>query len=116
MPPVVPLMKAGNLKAIAVTSKKRLAAFADAPALSETPGLEDFDFTNWFGFLAQSGTPKPILDVLAKTSVEALKDPKVREGLETQAAVLVGNTPEEFRDFHPRGIGEICEDCPSDRR
>jgi tripartite-type tricarboxylate transporter receptor subunit TctC len=99
MPPVVPLMKAGNLKAIAVTSKKRLPAFAGTPALSETPGLEDFDFTNWFGFLARTGTPKPILDVLAKASVEALKEPKVREVLETQAAVLVGNTPEEFRIF-----------------
>jgi tripartite-type tricarboxylate transporter receptor subunit TctC len=90
-------MKAGNLKAIAVTSKKRLPAFADAPALSETPGLEDFDFTNWFGFLARSGTPKPILDVLAKASVEALKDPKVREGLETQAAVLRGSGRKPMR-------------------
>ena len=99
MPPVVPQMKAGNLKAIAITSKKRLPAFADTPALSETPGLEDFDFTNWFGFLARTGTPKPILDVLARASVEALKEPKVREVLETQAAILVGNTPEEFRIF-----------------
>jgi tripartite-type tricarboxylate transporter receptor subunit TctC len=99
MPPVVPFMKAGTLKAVAVTSAKRSPAFPDTPALSETKGFEDFDFTNWFGLLARSGTPQPILDKLAKVAIEALKDAKVREVLETQAATPVGNTPAEFRAF-----------------
>jgi tripartite-type tricarboxylate transporter receptor subunit TctC len=99
MPPVVPFLKSGNLKAIAVTSAKRSPAFPDVPALSETKGFEGFDFTNWFGLLARTGTPQPILDKIAKVAVEALKDAKVREVLETQAAVPVGNTPEQFRDF-----------------
>ncbi|MEA2978711.1 MAG: hypothetical protein QOF09_534 [Alphaproteobacteria bacterium] len=99
MPPVVPHLKGGTLKAIAVTSAKRSPGFPDTPALSETKGFEGFDFTNWFGLLARAGTPKPILDKVAKVAVEALKDAKVREVLETQAAVPVGNTAAEFRDF-----------------
>ncbi len=99
MPPVVPFLKSGNLKAIAVTSAKRSPAFPNVPALSETKGFEGFDFTNWFGLLARTGTPQAILDKVAKVAIEALKDAKVREVLETQAAVPVGNTPEQFRDF-----------------
>ena len=99
MPPVVPFLKFGNLKAIAVTSAKRSPAFPNVPALSETKGFEGFDFTNWFGLLARTGTPQAILDKVAKVAIEALKDAKVREVLETQAAVPVGNTPEQFRDF-----------------
>lgn len=99
MPPVVPFLKASKLKAIAVTSKRRSPAFPDVPALAETPGLESFDFTNWFGLLARAGTPQPVLDKLAAACAEILKDPKVREVLQTQAAVPVGDTPAEFRDF-----------------
>ena len=99
MPPVVPHMKGGTLKAIAVTSAMRSPAFPNTPALAETKGFEDVDFTNWFGLLARAGTPQPILDKIAKAAVDALKDAKVREVLETQAAVPVGNTPNEFRAF-----------------
>lgn len=99
MPPVVPFIQAGSLKAIAVTSRARSPKFPDIPAMSETPGFEDFDFTNWFGLLARAGTPAAILAKLQVASVEALKDPHVREILATQAAEPVGNTPAQFRDF-----------------
>ncbi|HEX4556183.1 MAG TPA: tripartite tricarboxylate transporter substrate binding protein [Xanthobacteraceae bacterium] len=99
MPPVVPFLKSGHLKAIAVTSKRRSPAFPNTPAIAETRGLEDFDFTLWFGLLARSGTAQPIIDKLAKAAVAALQDGKVREVLETQAAVPVGNTPAEFGAF-----------------
>ncbi|HWK00502.1 MAG TPA: tripartite tricarboxylate transporter substrate binding protein [Xanthobacteraceae bacterium] len=99
MPPVVPFLKAGKLKAIAVTSKKRFPLFPNVPAMSEVKGFEDFDFTNWFGLLAPAGTPKAILDKLQKASAEALKDEHVRQTLENQAAVAVGNTSEEFAKF-----------------
>jgi tripartite-type tricarboxylate transporter receptor subunit TctC len=99
MPPVVPHMEAGALKAIAVTSKRRAAKFPDIPTLAQTKGLEDVDFYNWFGLFARSGTPQPILDRLAKATVAILNDPQVRTVLETQAAEPVGNTPTEFRDF-----------------
>ena len=57
------------------------------------------DFTNWFGLLARTGTPQPILDKLAKAAVSALKDSQMREVVMSQAAEPVGNTPTEFRDF-----------------
>jgi tripartite-type tricarboxylate transporter receptor subunit TctC len=99
MPPVVPHLEAGALKAIAVTSKRRAAKFPDIPALAEIKGLEDVDLYNWFGLFARAGTPQPILDKLAKATVATLNDPQVRAVLETQAAEPVGSTPTEFRDF-----------------
>jgi tripartite-type tricarboxylate transporter receptor subunit TctC len=99
MPPVVPFLKSNKLKAIAVTSKKRFPLFPDVPALAETKGLESIDFTNWFGLLVPAGTPQPILDKLQKAAVEALKDEHVRKILAGQAAVAVGNSPEEFHKF-----------------
>jgi len=99
MPPVVPFLQAGSLKAIAVTSRQRLPLFPNIPAMAETPGFEDFDFTNWFGLLARSGTPQPILDQMAAAAVAALQNPGVRDILNTQAAVAVGDTPSEFARF-----------------
>ena len=99
MPPVVPFLQSGALKAIAVASKQRSPLYPDIPAMAETKGFEDFDFTNWFGLLARAGTSPEILDRLQKASVEALKDTQVQEILKNQAAVPVGNTPAEFRDF-----------------
>jgi tripartite-type tricarboxylate transporter receptor subunit TctC len=99
MPPVVPHLQAHSLKAIAVTSKQRASSFPNIPALAETKGFEDVDFTNWFGLLVPAGTPQPVIDKLAKAATEALKDPKVRDILQTQAAEPVGNTPQEFSAF-----------------
>lgn len=99
MPPVVPFLQAGSLKAIAVTSKQRLPLFPNIPAMAETPGFEDFDFTNWFGLLARAGTPQPILDKIAAAAVAALENPGVRDILNSQAAVPVGDTPAEFGQF-----------------
>jgi tripartite-type tricarboxylate transporter receptor subunit TctC len=99
MPPVVPFLQSGALKAIAVTSKQRSPEFPAIPALAETQGFEDFDFTSWFGLLARTGTPQLIVDKLATATVAALKDARVREILTTQAAEPVGGTPAEFHDF-----------------
>src|SRR5262245_32502211 len=79
MPPVVAFLQSGKLKAIAVTSKSRSPKFPDIPAMAETAGLEDVDFTNWFGLLARTGTPQSILDRLAKAAVASLQDPQVQE-------------------------------------
>jgi tripartite-type tricarboxylate transporter receptor subunit TctC len=99
MPPVVSFFNSRLLKPIAVTSKQRANAFPEIPALAETPGFEDFDFTTWWGLLAPAGTPRPIVDKLAQASAAALADPAVKAVLNTQAAEAVGNKPDEFRDF-----------------
>src|SRR5262245_6301434 len=99
MPPVVSFLQAGTLKALAVASRQRSPLFPNIPALSETQGFEQVDFTNWFGLLVPSGPPPALVEKLHKAAAEALKDPKVREILVTQAAEPVGNTPDEFRGF-----------------
>jgi tripartite-type tricarboxylate transporter receptor subunit TctC len=99
MPPVVQFLQAGTLKAVGVTSKQRSPLFPNISALAEMQGFEDFDFTNWFGLFARTGTPQPIVDKLAAASIAALKDSRVRDVLKTQAAEAVGNTPAEFGDF-----------------
>jgi tripartite-type tricarboxylate transporter receptor subunit TctC len=99
MPPVVPFFSSHMLKPIAVTSKQRSSEFPDIPALAETPGFEDFDFTTWWGILAPAGTPQIIVDKLALASAAALADPAVKAVLNTQAAEAVGNKPAEFRAF-----------------
>jgi tripartite-type tricarboxylate transporter receptor subunit TctC len=99
MPPVVGFLESHALKAIAVASRQRSPRFPDIPALAETLGLGDFDFTNWFGLLARTGTPPAILQQLYKTSTEVLQDAQVREILVAQAVEPVGSRPDEFRDF-----------------
>ncbi len=99
MPPVVPFLQAGTLKALAVASRQRSPLFPNIPALAETEGFREVDFTNWFGLLVPSGTAAALVEKLHKASAEALKDPRVREILVTQAAEPVGNTPDEFRGF-----------------
>jgi tripartite-type tricarboxylate transporter receptor subunit TctC len=99
MPPVVGFLQSRALKAIAVASRQRSPRFPDVPALAETRGFEEFDFTNWFGLLARAGTPAIVLQRLHRTTIEALKDAQVREILMAQAAEPVGNTPAEFREF-----------------
>jgi tripartite-type tricarboxylate transporter receptor subunit TctC len=99
MPPVVGFLQSRALKAIAVASRQRSPRFPDVPALAETRGFEEFDFTNWFGLLARAGTPAMVLQRLHRATIEALKDAQVREILMAQAAEPVGNTPAEFREF-----------------
>jgi tripartite-type tricarboxylate transporter receptor subunit TctC len=99
LPPVVPFLQAGTLKGVAVTSKQRSRILMNIPALAETKGFEEFDFTNWFGLFARNGTSQAVLDKLAKVSVAAMSDPQAHEILKTQAAEAVGNTPAEFRAF-----------------
>jgi tripartite-type tricarboxylate transporter receptor subunit TctC len=99
MPPVVPFLQSGSLKAIAVTSRQRSALFPNIPAIAETKGFDDFDFTNWFGLLARAGTPEPILDKIAKATVATLQDAGVRDIIRSQAAEVVGNTRAEFGQF-----------------
>jgi tripartite-type tricarboxylate transporter receptor subunit TctC len=74
---VGPAVKAGNIKAYAVTTKERLAAFPDLPTASEA-GLPGFEITVWFGIYAPKGTPKPIIEQLSKALQQALQDPDVK--------------------------------------
>ena len=81
-------VKAGNLKAYAVTTKERLDAFPDLPTATEA-GLPGFEITVWFAMYAPKGTPKPIIEKLSKALQQALKDPDVKKLLAGSGAQTV---------------------------
>jgi len=94
MPTALPLVRAGKLNALAVTSLKRVAATPDIPAIAETvPG---FDVRTWQGLLAPPGTPPAIIGKLREHALKALAAPDVSERLTAQGYQTVGNTPQEF--------------------
>ncbi len=94
-PSVMPQIKGGKLKAIAVTSSKRSPALPNVPTIAES-GLPGFEATSWFGVLAPAGTPKEIVDKLSHAIAKALQTPEMKDRLAAQGAEAVGNTSEQF--------------------
>jgi tripartite-type tricarboxylate transporter receptor subunit TctC len=92
---VGPLVKAGRLKALAVTSPHRALAWPDTPTVAES-GFPGFDVLSWAGVLAPAGTPPEIIDRLHREIVRILSIPEVRSVFLAQSAEPVGNTPAEF--------------------
>ena len=94
-PSVMPHIKGGKLKAIAVTSSKRSPALPNVPTIAES-GLPAFEASSWFGVLAPAGTPKDIVDKLSQAIVKSLQTAEIKDRLASQGADAVGNTPEQF--------------------
>jgi tripartite-type tricarboxylate transporter receptor subunit TctC len=93
----LPMVKAGRVKALAVTSEKRIPGLPDVPAIAETvPGYES---GIWHGVLAPAGTPRPIIKRLHFEIVKILGVPEVKERFAREGAEPVGNTPEQFGAF-----------------
>ncbi|MDH3287189.1 MAG: tripartite tricarboxylate transporter substrate binding protein [Betaproteobacteria bacterium] len=92
----VPLVRAGQLRAFAVTAMKRSQALPEIPTLDQL-GLKGYDITQWQAVVAPAGTPRAIVEKLHRAVVRALKSPDVIERIGPRAGnELVGNTPEEF--------------------
>jgi tripartite-type tricarboxylate transporter receptor subunit TctC len=94
----MPHVKAGKLKALAVTTAERSKLAPDLPTMAEA-GLPGFDISTWFGLFAPAGTPK---DVIAKWNAEVVKilnSPDMRERLTAQGAESAPTTPEQFAAF-----------------
>jgi len=98
LPVLLPQVKAGKLKPIAVGAEKRVPTLPDVPTTGEA-GMPSLLTENWYGMVAPAGTPKEIVAALNKAAVAALKDPDVVAKLSSQGAILVGDTPDEFRAF-----------------
>lgn len=92
-----PLIKAGKLRAIAVTGPARSPAAPDIPTVAET--LPGYAMTSWIGVFAPAGTPRPVVERLQQEIARALADPRVREQLVSQAADPVASTPDDFARF-----------------
>jgi tripartite-type tricarboxylate transporter receptor subunit TctC len=98
LPVLLPQVKAGKLKPIAVGALKRVPSAPDVPTTTEA-GMPNLQTENWYGMVAPGKTPPQIVAAINKAAVEAMKDPKVIEKLSSQGATLVGDTPEHFRAF-----------------
>ena len=98
MPPAMPHVKSGKLRALAVTTTRRSPAAPDVPTMAEA-GVTGFDISNWFGVFAPAGTPAAVLDRLNAEFVKALALPDVKERLASQGAETVGNSRDEFAAF-----------------
>src|SRR5439155_21364222 len=92
VPPLLPHVRSGRIKALAVTSLARIAVLPDVPTLHEL-GLKDFDAVGWNGLLAPAGTPREIVSRLHAEVVRVLAIPEVRDQLSSQGADIVGNSP-----------------------
>jgi tripartite-type tricarboxylate transporter receptor subunit TctC len=105
-PDQLPLMRAGNIKAYAVTSDTRLAVAPNIPTFAEM-GLPALSFSPWAGLFAPKSTPRDIVGKLNGATVEALADPAVRSrlvGLGFEVFPNVRQTPEALRAFQKSAI------------
>jgi tripartite-type tricarboxylate transporter receptor subunit TctC len=93
MPPIIPHIRAGRVKALAVTRDKRAAVLPDVPTIAETvPG---YSMSTWYGATAPAKTPRDIVVKLNQEMVKALAAPEVKERLASLGADIVASTPEQ---------------------
>ena len=98
LPPGLPLIKSGKLKAIVMMSDRRSTFLPDLPTIDES-GVPGFDYSSYTGFLAPAGTPPAIVNRLNEGFVKMLKVPAVVSRLEAGGNVIIGNTPAQFRQM-----------------
>jgi tripartite-type tricarboxylate transporter receptor subunit TctC len=97
VPLVMPYIKSGQLKAIAVMSPQRIPELPDVPTVAEK--LPGFEVNLWWGFFVPAGTPKPIIDKLNHEILAALNAPEVRQRLAPQGFNFVSGTPDQLRNY-----------------
>jgi len=97
-PPALPPVRAGQLRALGVSSLTRLSSAPDLPTIAEQ-GLPGFEATQWYGLVAPAGTPRPVIDRLNALSTTILQSPKIRPKLEAEGADPAPGTPEAFGAF-----------------
>jgi tripartite-type tricarboxylate transporter receptor subunit TctC len=98
MPPYVPQVRAGKIRALAVSTAKRSSALPDLPTIAEA-GVQGYEAGAWFGLLAPAGTPKAIVAQLSAESARILKLPDISKRISELGAEPVGSTPEQFAEL-----------------
>ncbi|PPE65021.1 tripartite tricarboxylate transporter substrate binding protein [Caldimonas caldifontis] len=96
LPSSMPHIRAGKLKALAVTSASRSDALPDVPTIAEAGPVKGYEASSWFGLLAPAGTPADIINRVQQETAKALANPAIKERLQSQGAIPSGNTPAEF--------------------
>jgi tripartite-type tricarboxylate transporter receptor subunit TctC len=98
LPVLLPQVKAGALRPIAMGSPERAPTAPDVPTTAEL-GLPELRIENWYGMVAPKGTPDAVIATLNRITLQAMADPAVKDKLASQGATLIGDTPEHFRSF-----------------
>jgi tripartite-type tricarboxylate transporter receptor subunit TctC len=98
VPPVLPHVKSGKLRAIAVTSEKRFSLLPDMPTVNES-GVPGFDLSTWWGLVTPAAVNKDVIARLHRETVKLLSQPEVKERIANVGAEIVGNSPQEFATF-----------------
>jgi len=107
MPPTVPLVKAGRLRALAVTTLKRSQVMPDVPTMNDT--VKGFETDNWYGMLMPAGTPREIINRFNAEMLKVLKDPDVRALMERDGSEPLGSTPDEFGVYFKREVEKYAK-------
>lgn len=95
---MVPHVRSGKLKALGVSSARRMAALPDVPTISEA-GLPGFEVSNWWGILAPAGTPGPVIDRLNREITAIQDSPETRKRFDLEGAEVVRMQPAQFAAF-----------------
>ena len=98
LPVILPHIKSGMLRPIALGAPKRAPTSPEVPTTAEV-GMPDLLIENWYGMIAPAGTPANIVNLLNRVTNEAMGDPKVAQKLADQGLTVAGDTPEHFRDY-----------------
>lgn len=94
-PALIPFVKSGQMRAIAVSSRKRLEALPDVPTVAES-GYPDYEADQWYGVVAPAGTPADIVRKLNTLINQALSSPELKIRLQTEGAIAMPTTPEAY--------------------
>ena len=107
MPPIIPHIRSGRVRAIAVTTLKRAAVLPEVPTIAETvPGYE---MSTWYGAVAPAKTPREIVQRLNQEMLKALAIPEVKEKLAALGADVVGTSPEETAQIFRNDLAKFTK-------
>jgi len=95
---IYPLVAAGKIRALAVTTEKRAAAAPQLPTVAEQ-GYAGFDVSSWQGIVVPAGTPKPVIQRLHRGLVTVMASPEVKDKFALYSAVATASTPEQFSAY-----------------
>ena len=98
LPSVIPHVRSGKLRAIAISTAKRSHELPDVPTIAEA-GVPGYEAMSWFGLFAPAATPKPVLDKLSGALAKVLANPEVKKKIVDQGGDPVSETPAQFATF-----------------
>ena len=109
LPMALPQVKAGKLKALAVTGAKRSNLLPDVPTVAEALGMPDFELTAWFVIMAPAKTPSSVVNLLNKEIDKILKDPDFVEKIHNAGAEVIGGSAASFEARMKKDAARLSE-------